>query len=87
MIFSAITHTPCVVARSQDHKIVQTYEWVKDVPTIQLVDDLTPQTVEDAIKKVIVEEEISLDLEPYFDKLAEIIRGLVQEHAALQNSS
>ena len=34
MIFSAITHTPCVVARSQDHKIVSTYEWVKDVPTI-----------------------------------------------------
>ena len=45
MIFSVLTNTPCIVFQNNNYKIYGTYEWIKDVPSIFLVD-----SIDDAIK-------------------------------------
>ena len=40
MLFCAITQTPCVVVKSKSYKIQGVYEWIKQNPYIQLIDNL-----------------------------------------------
>ncbi|GEN49054.1 polysaccharide pyruvyl transferase family protein [Ligilactobacillus pobuzihii] len=40
MVFCAITNTPCVVTKSLDHKILGTYQWIKNLDYICFVDKL-----------------------------------------------
>ena len=49
MIFCAITHTPCVVIRSFDHKVMEGYEWVAHLPFMTLLKEPTEEAVKKAI--------------------------------------
>ncbi|MBQ8451722.1 MAG: polysaccharide pyruvyl transferase family protein [Clostridia bacterium] len=40
MIFAAITNTPCIVLSNYNHKVKETYKWIKDLKFIQMVDDV-----------------------------------------------
>ncbi len=40
MVFCAITKTPCIVTKSLDHKIVGTYNWLRELNYIRLVEKL-----------------------------------------------
>lgn len=53
MVFCAITKTPCIVTKSLDHKVIGTYEWLKDLNYIILVDDLTVETIEPLIQELL----------------------------------
>lgn len=49
MIFSAITETPCVVFDSLTHKIVESYDWLKNLGYIQMCENI--ENLEECIKK------------------------------------
>ena len=76
MVFAAITGTPCIVLSNYNHKVKGTYEWIKYLPYIRYV-----ETVEEAEK--VLPELLSMDrcqydnspLQPYFKKLAEVIKS------------
>ena len=62
MIFCAITKTPCIVTRSLDHKVVESYKWIKDLNYIRMVDGLDFDMI-----KPIIEELTNLDHIDTFD--------------------
>lgn len=71
MVFCAITKTPCIVTKSLDNKVIGTYEWIKDLNYIRLVDNLNFDKVEVLINELMdlkVKSHINLR-EKYFDKL------------------
>ncbi|KKB73527.1 MULTISPECIES: polysaccharide pyruvyl transferase family protein [Bacillus] len=53
MIFCAITGTPCVVIRSFDHKVLEGFNWLKDIPSMKLVEKPGTAEVLGAIKELI----------------------------------
>ena len=73
MIFCAITKTPCIVMRSLDHKVTDSYEWIKELNYIRFVDMLEFENVDKIIKELTELEHLStvnLD-DNYFNKLRE----------------
>lgn len=71
MIFATITKTPCIVLRSLDHKVIESYKWIKDLNYIRFVEDLDINNI-----KILIEELSSLKeldkttfKEKYFDEL------------------
>lgn len=46
LIFCVINNTPCIVIRSLDHKVIETYEWVKDLKNVILLDELDIDKIE-----------------------------------------
>lgn len=73
MIFCVITKTPCIVAKSLDHKVTGTYEWFKDLNYIKFVGKLDFNSVKPIIDELSDLEnlnEINFK-EIYFDKLRE----------------
>lgn len=53
MIFAYITKTPCIVLKSLDHKVVESYKWIQGVNFIKLVDDLSYSKIEPILKEMI----------------------------------
>ena len=77
MIFCAITKTPCIVTRSLDHKVLESYKWIKELNYIRMVDKLDFEEV-----KSITEQFSNLDKlsefdfdSKYFNKLKGIIEN------------
>lgn len=76
MIFCAITKTPCIVTRSLDHKVIESYKWIKDLNYIRLVDGLNFDEI-----KSIIEELSTLDQIDEFDfdsKYFNRLRGIIE---------
>lgn len=76
MIFCAITKTPCIVTRSLDHKVIESYKWIKDLNYIRLVDGLNFDEI-----KPIIEELSTLDQIDEFDfdsKYFNKLRGIIE---------
>ncbi|MBV7440787.1 polysaccharide pyruvyl transferase family protein [Weeksellaceae bacterium TAE3-ERU29] len=65
MIFCYITNTPCIVFKNNNHKINETYNWIKDHSKILFIDDFSimdlDKTISDLEKKKI--EYVSLNKE------------------------
>lgn len=40
MIFSLLTHTPCIVFSNYNHKVKGVYQWLKDIPYIKMIDNI-----------------------------------------------
>jgi exopolysaccharide biosynthesis predicted pyruvyltransferase EpsI len=77
MIFSAITGTPCLVLTNYNHKIISTYEWLKHLSYIRLIDTFNISVIESEIKSLFNFETCiynNRSLIPYFDELAETLR-------------
>lgn len=75
MIFCAITKTPCIVTRSLDHKIVESYKWIKELNYIRMVEGLDFKEINTIIKELSNLESIDdfdFDKE-YFDILTKEI--------------
>ena len=73
MIFCAITKTPCIVTRSLDHKVVESYKWIKDLNYIKMVDDLKFEKI-----NPIINELLDLDKIDNFDFDNEYFNGLIK---------
>lgn len=71
MVFSAITKTPCIVTKSLDHKVTGTYEWIKGLNYIKLVDNLEYEEIKPLIEELVnLKEYTKIDLnKEYFSKL------------------
>lgn len=41
MIFSAITETPCIVLSNYNHKVKGTFDWIKHLPYMRYVDEIS----------------------------------------------
>lgn len=69
MIFCAITKTPCIVIRSFDHKVLESYRWISELNYIRLVEDLNFENVNKVIKELTKLEDktqINLDKEHFY---------------------
>lgn len=73
MVFCAITKTPCIVTKSLDYKVTGTYEWIKDLNYIKLVDSLDLETVQPLIDELSNLQEMTIvDFDgKYFSSLRE----------------
>lgn len=75
MIFSALTGTPCIVFSNYNHKIKGTYEWIQYLPYIRYVE--TAEEAQNVIPELLVMGNCKFDnkpLDPYFEKLAEVVK-------------
>lgn len=75
MVFCVITKTPCIVTKSLDHKVTGTYEWIKDLNYIKLVDNLDFKNIKPLIDELQeLDRYTKIDLNTkYFDNLKEKI--------------
>lgn len=75
MIFAAITGTPCIVFSNYNHKVRGTYEWIKYLPYIRFAESVA--AVEKYLPELLEMKDCHYDktpLEPYFEKLAEVVK-------------
>lgn len=79
MIFAAITKTPCIVTKSLDYKVTGTYEWIKDLNYIRLVDRLEFEKIKPIIDELIELKEFSdIDFkEKYFNNLTKELKKIL----------
>ncbi|MGH4118119.1 glycosyltransferase [Clostridium sp.] len=75
MVFCAITSTPCIVIANYNHKVKDTYQWLKNLNYIKFVDDIEeiPALIEE-LKNIEIEAyDNSFALKSY-EKIIEVIR-------------
>lgn len=51
MIFCYITNTPCLVFQNNNHKVRETYDWIKGNNNINLIKDFSEERIHDFFKK------------------------------------
>lgn len=75
MIFAVITKTPCIVIRNTDHKITGSYEWIKDLNYIRLIEDFSCENIHKNIEELLNIKELSQSYlkQNYFIKLKKLI--------------
>lgn len=81
MIFCVITKTPCIALKSLDHKVVESYKWIKDLDYVELVDDLDYGKLKPIIEKFKlkqVNEELGFKYK-YYNKLAKTLKNYMCE--------
>ncbi|MED1739280.1 polysaccharide pyruvyl transferase family protein [Bacillus swezeyi] len=81
MIFCAITGTPCVVIRSFDHKVLEGFHWLKDAPSMKLVEKPNTAEVLLAIEELIKNDSSYKEMpsrDHYFKDLRQKIIGDIQ---------
>lgn len=81
MVFCVITKTPCIVTKSLDHKVTGTYEWIRDLNYIKLVDNLNFENIRlliDELSNIEKVNEINFK-EIYFNKLTDELKGVINE--------
>lgn len=75
MVFAAITGTPCIVFGNYNHKVKGTYEWISHLPYICFVNNR--EEAKQCMPRLLEMRDCRYDkvpLEPYFEKLAEVVR-------------
>lgn len=79
MVFCAITKTPCIVTKSLDHKVTGTYEWIKDLNYIKLIDDLDFNKIEPLIEELSnINKLNNINFkEKYFNNLTNTLKDLL----------
>lgn len=76
MIFAAITQTPCVALDNYNHKVLEVYEWIKDLQYIGFCNKIeeVPEVLEKLLGDMPVEENRPRKLlQQEFDRLAGLI--------------
>ncbi|MDQ0198770.1 polysaccharide pyruvyl transferase family protein [Neobacillus ginsengisoli] len=71
MIFAVLTKTPCIVLRSADHKVIESYKWINDLNYLRFTDDLSFNSIKPIIDELSGLERIDKTnfKEKYFNKL------------------
>ncbi|MBW9145263.1 polysaccharide pyruvyl transferase family protein [Clostridium sp. CM027] len=76
MIFAFITKTPCIILRSADHKIIESYKWIEGINYMRFVKELEFNTINNEIEELInltTFDETNFK-EEYFNKLVRLIK-------------
>ena len=79
MVFAAMSNTPCIVLRNNNHKITGTYEWISEQPYIRMAEnaDEAAQLVGEFVKQKI---ECHYDHSAYSRLYSDLIAA-VKEHS------
>lgn len=77
MVFAALTETPCVVFSNYNQKVIGTYRWIDNLPYIKFAQDA--ESALNHIKELLEMDSGDIKfnntpLEPYFEKMAEVIK-------------
>lgn len=72
MIFAAITETPCIVFGNFNHKISESYKWLKNLEYIKFCSDINK--IEDIIEKVTKSENKKYDNKFAEEAIAKILK-------------
>ena len=77
LIFSIITKTPCIVLKSQNHKITGFMEFLKDSNCVKYL-DTDVESLDSAIQKMLILKELRLPCwrELFFKKMKNILKGI-----------
>ncbi|MBU3179825.1 glycosyltransferase [Clostridium psychrophilum] len=75
MVFCAITSTPCIVIANYNHKVKDTYAWLKDLNYIRFVDDIDeiPSLIKE-LKNIKVKEYDNSFAMKNYEKIIEIMK-------------
>ncbi|NJX15158.1 polysaccharide pyruvyl transferase family protein [Tamlana crocina] len=75
MIFCYITGTPALVFLNNNHKIKSSYSWIKQAKHIRLVEDLSENSIKNAIAEV-KGQQTEIDLETLVSKYHPIVEAI-----------
>jgi len=78
MVFSAITGTPCVVLKSLSYKTEGVYDWISDVKSIKMIQDLNE--LDGAINEVLINKDCIYEpekLKYYFEPLIKEVQNSI----------
>ena len=78
MVFSAITGTPCVVLKSLSYKTEGVYDWISDVKSIKMIQDLSE--LDNAINEVLLNKDSIYEpkkLRYYFEPLIKEVKDSI----------
>lgn len=80
MIFATITNTPCIVMSNYNHKVKETYKWIKHLNYIKFIEDISD--IEDIIISLVdyttdnkYDKFNKDEFEKYYNNLANIINA------------
>ena len=73
MIFCHITNTPALVFQNSNHKIKETYDWIKDNPNIRLIENYDYASVENAIQALSNPTENKVKLDSEYEPLINLL--------------
>ncbi|MFT5871494.1 MAG: exopolysaccharide biosynthesis predicted pyruvyl transferase EpsI/GT2 family glycosyltransferase [Clostridium sp.] len=75
MVFCAITSTPCIVIANYNHKVKDTYGWLKNLNYIKFVNDIDeiPKLIEELKNIEIIEYDNSFAMKNY-EKILEVMK-------------
>lgn len=76
MVFAAITGTPCIALASFNHKVTNTFKWLKHLPYIKFCEDT--HTLEDLLQQIDLNKSYDYDPEyfsEYWDKIRDAINS------------
>lgn len=78
MIFAFITKTPCIVLRSSDHKIIESYKWIKNINYIKFMDDLDFNVIDKEINSLMKIDKFDRTnfRQKYFNGLVKTIKNI-----------
>lgn len=76
MIFAAITGTPCIAISNYNHKIKETYKWIKHLDYIKFINDV--DEIEESIKLLINIGNCEYDNQCFIDLYKQIINIVVK---------
>lgn len=76
MIFAAITETPCIVFGNFNHKISESYKWLKNLGYIQFCNNI--EEIEETIEKVTKLKDMKYDNKFAEDAIVDILKKEIQ---------
>lgn len=76
MIFAAITETPCIVFGNFNHKISESYKWLKNLGYIQFCNNI--EEIEESIEKVTKLKDMKYDNKFAEDAIVDILKKEIQ---------
>lgn len=74
MIFCYITNTPCLVFQNNNHKIIETYEWIKENQNIQLINEFDKNEILNRIKSKKESQDLISDFTEKYQSLEKLLK-------------
>ena len=74
MIFCHITNTPVLVFQNSNHKVKETYDWIKANPNIQLIENFEYISIENAVEKLKKPVDFLIDLKSEYLPLLNLLK-------------
>lgn len=74
MVFAAISNTPCIVLRNNNHKITGTYEWISGLPYIKMADGISQ--VEQYLPELMMMKDFRYDPSAYSTEYSALINAV-----------